>query len=160
MADLQALVADLDASRDAFLVALDDVDAELVTVPGVLGDWSVRDLVLHVAAWCEHGAHALELAAAGRGAEFAYSTDNTDAMNERFLADGRSIAPRDALAREETAFAQLRELVSGLDEALLAHRLGNGDTVEAVICYDGADHYREHTEHLRAWFADDEEGEE
>ena len=33
--------------------------------------------------------------------------------------------------------------------------LGNGDTVEAVIRYDGADHYAEHTAHLRAWFGAD-----
>ena len=153
-------MADLDASRDAFLAALDDVDAELVTVPGVVGEWSVRDLVVHVAAWCEHGAHALELAAGGRGTEFAYSTDDTDAMNARILAEGRAIAPPHALAREETAFARLRERVAGLDAALLAHRLGNGHTVEAVIGYDGADHYREHTEHLRAWFDDDDVDEE
>jgi hypothetical protein len=27
--------------------------------------------------------------------------------------------------------------------------------VEKVVRYDGPDHYREHTEHLRAWFGED-----
>jgi hypothetical protein len=50
--------------------------------------------------------------------------------------------------------------IAALDEALLGAALGNGDTVEAVIRYDGPDHYAEHTGHLRAWFgADPEEGE-
>ena len=53
----------------------------------------MRDLVVHVAAWAEHGAAALELAASGRGADFAYSKAETDAMNERILADGRSTSP-------------------------------------------------------------------
>lgn len=150
------LLAALDAARDDFLAALDEVDADLVTVPGVVGDWSVRDLVVHVAAWAEHAAAALDLAVTGRGAEFAYSTDETDAMNERILADGRSTSPAAALAREEAAFAGLRQRVEGLDGALLDLRLGNGDTVAEVIRYDGPDHYAEHTVHLREWFGTDD----
>jgi hypothetical protein len=156
----EGLLPALDGARDDFLAALGEVDVDLVTVPGVMGDWSVRDLVVHVAAWAEHAAAALELAAEGRGAEFAYSTDDTDAMNERILAEGRSIAPARALAREASAFAALRGRVEALDPSLLAMRLGNGDTVEEVIRYDGPDHYAEHTAHLRAWFGSDDEPDE
>jgi hypothetical protein len=153
------LLAALDTERDAFAAALADVDAELVTVPGVMGDWSVRDLVVHVAAWAEHGSRAVALAAEGRGDEFTYSTADTDAENVRILAVARETAPEEALAREEAAFADLRTRVAGLDPGLLAVRLGNGDSVEEVIRYDGPDHYAEHTAHLRAWFGggDDEE---
>lgn len=150
------LVGDLDAARQAFLDALADVDEDLVTVPGVMEDWSVRDLVVHVAAWAEHGADAVALAAAGRGDEFAYSTGDTDAMNARILEEGRSVAPAEALAREDAAFMRFRGLVDDLDPSLLPHRLGNGDTVEEVVRYDGPDHYAEHTAHLRAWFAPEE----
>ena len=156
MADRDALLADLDAARDAFLEVLAAVDAELATVPGVMEDWSVRDIVFHVALWCEHGSEALELATAGRGDEFAYSTADTDAMNERFLAEGRTVAPAEALRREEAAFADFRAAIAELDPALVGHRLGNGDTVEEVIGYDGPEHYAEHTEHLRAWFGADD----
>ena len=152
----EELLAALDASHADFLDALGDVDADLATVPGVMEDWSVRDLVFHVAAWSEHAAAALDLATSGRGAEFAYSTGDTDAMNERFLAVGRSISPSAALAREEAAFAAFRERVTGLEPSLLGLRLGNGDTVEEVIRYDGPDHYAEHTAHLRAWFSADD----
>lgn len=150
MAD--SLLRELDAAHDAFLDALADVDVALVTVPGVMEDWSVRDVVVHIAAWAEHGAGAIELATSGRGAEFAYTTADTDAMNERILADGRRTSPSEALAREEAAFAILRGAVEALDPALLELRLGNGDSVRDVITYDGAEHYAEHTEHLRAWF--------
>jgi hypothetical protein len=156
MAELESLLAALDAARDDFHDALAGVDAELVTVPGVLGDWSVRDLVVHVAAWDEHGTGALELASAGRGDEFAYSTADTDAENDRIEAEALRTSPSEALAREERAFAQFRAAIAALDPELLDHHLGNGDSVEAVIRYDGADHYAEHTEHIRAWFALDE----
>jgi hypothetical protein len=148
----RSLVAELDAARDAFLEALGLVDAVLVTAPGVVGEWSVRDLVVHVAAWCDHATAALDLARDGRGPEFAYSTGDTDAMNERIAAEARKVDPAEALRREASAFAAFRERVAGLPDDLLALRLGNGDTVEEVIRYDGPDHYAEHTEHLRAWF--------
>jgi hypothetical protein len=156
VAEIESLLGDLDAARAAFHDALAEVDEQLVTVPGVVGDWSVRDLVVHVAAWDEHGAAALELASSGRGADFAYSTTDTDAENDRIEAEALRTSPSEALAREERAFADFRAAIAALDRALLGEELGNGDSVEAVIRYDGADHYAEHTEHIRAWFdADD-----
>lgn len=159
MAERQPLLDELDAARGAFLEALDAVDAELVTAPGVVGDWSVRDLVVHVAAWSDHGADALALAVSGRGAEFAYSRDDTDAMNECFAAEARAVSPSQALDREDAAFGRFRAAVAALEPGMLAHRLGNGDTVEEVIRYDGPDHYAEHTQHVREWFGADDEGE-
>ncbi len=155
MDEIDALVAELEGARDAFHGALADVDADLVTVPGVVGDWSVRDLVVHVAAWSEHAAAALALASAGRGSEFAYSTDDTDAMNEGFVVEGRALSPREALERENAAFGAFRDALVALEGGSLGVRLGNGDTVEDLIRYDGPDHYAEHTEHLRAWFGED-----
>ena len=157
VAELEELLTALDAAREDFHAALGEVDAELVTVPGVVGDWSVRDLVVHVAAWDEHGAGALELASSGRGADFAYSTSDTDAENDRIEAEALRTSPSEALAREERAFAEFRAAIAELDPALLDHQLGNGDSVEAVIRYDGADHYAEHAEHIRAWFGPDED---
>ena len=113
-------------------------------------DWSVRDVVYHVAVWCEHGSEALGLAAHGRGDEFAYSTSDTDAMNARFLADGRSVSPADALAREEAAFGAFGRGSPGSTRRCSARRLGNGDTVEEVIVYDGPEHYA--SARLRCWF--------
>lgn len=150
----EVLLAELDAAREEFHAALADVDAELVTTSGVVGEWSVRDVVVHVAFWNEHAAQALELAAVGRGGEFAYSTDDTDAMNARLFAETQQVSPREALDREDAAFAAFRERLAVLDPGLLDVRLGNGDTVEDVVRYDGPSHYAEHTVHVRAWFTD------
>ena len=39
------------------------------------------------------------------------------------------------------------------DPEWLSERDADGDTLEEIILYDGADHYREHTHDIRAWFA-------
>ena len=156
MSRIEDLRAQLAREHDAFLEALEAVDLELVTVPGVVDEWSVRDLVVHVAFWAEHATNALRLAAAGRGDEFGYDTSQTDAMNARLLDEARETAPDAALERQERAFDDLAAELAALDPALLDLRLGNGDTVAEVVGYDGPGHYREHTAHLRDWFDGDE----
>ena len=149
------LIRDLDTARDAFGEAVDAVDLELATAPGIVGAWSVRDLVVHLAFWCEHGTEALRLATAGRASEFAYDTADTDRMNAELEHEARRTSPSAASEREERAFGALREAIATLEPGMLGLRLGNGDTVEQVIRYDGPDHYAEHTDHIRAWFADE-----
>ena len=157
MSRTQDLLAELAAEHDAFVTALEAVDLELVTAPGVVEDWSVRDLVVHVAFWAEHATDALRLATEGRGDEFAYDTSQTDAMNARLLEESRLTTPDAAVEREERAYEGLAAAISALDPSLLDVRLGNGDTVAEVIGYDGPEHYREHTAHLRAWFSEGDE---
>jgi hypothetical protein len=143
-----ALLADLERERAVFLEAL----AALPNPEGraVLESWDGRDLVVHAAFWSEHGANALELAASGRGAAFAYDKERTDAMNAEVAAAGHSSTLADARAREEAAYRRFRAGLSELDEAMLDQQLGNGDVVEDVVRYDGPDHYAEHAAHLRA----------
>jgi hypothetical protein len=143
-----ALLGELDRERSAFIAALDG----LAQPEGraIVESWDGRDLVIHAAFWSEHGANAVELAAAGRGGEFDYDNTKTDAMNAATAAEGHGSSLADARAREEAAFQRFRRAMASLDEGLLDLRLGNGDIVEAVIRYDGPDHYAEHAEHLRA----------
>lgn len=143
-----ALVDELERERAAFVAALDSLaDAE---GRAVVENWDGRDLVVHAAFWSEHGAEAVEMAAAGRGEEFAYDNTQTDAMNAATAAAGHGSSIGEARAQEGAAFARFRDAVAALDEALLDLQLGNGDTVEGVIRYDGPDHYAEHAEHLRS----------
>ena len=160
MTSVADLLGELEGARDDFAEAVDAVDLELATTPGIVGDWSVRDLVVHVAYWCEHGTDALLLAADGRGAAFAYDTADTDRMNAELESEARATPPAAATDREERAYAAFAEAIRGMDPALLSLRLGNGDTVEEVIRYDGPEHYAEHAAQVRAWFGGDRDDED
>ena len=143
-----ALLAKLDQERQAFITAL----AAVPNPEGrrVLEAWDGRDLVIHVAFWSEHAAGALEMAATGRGAEFDYDSSQTDAMNAATTANGHATSLVDAAAREAAAFERFRSALAALGDELLDLQLGNGDSVEDVVRYDGPDHYAEHAAHLRA----------
>lgn len=161
-----ALLAELTAARSGFLEAIGDVDPELLTAPGLLGEWSARDLVAHVAFWSDHGADALALAASGRAADYVDDGTDADAVNVERFAVSQSMSPDEAADDEARAFVRFADALAGIDDALLDTRLGSGDTVEQMVRYDGPDHYAEHTAHVRAWFggepdpADEDESQE
>jgi mycothiol maleylpyruvate isomerase-like protein len=142
------LLAELERERRAFLDALD----ALPNPEGrrIVESWDGRDLTVHVAFWSDHGANAVRLASAGRGADFDYDQSRTDEMNAEVTARGHGLPLATALEREAAAYERLRAGLAELDEALLDLQLGNGDTVEEVVRYDGPDHYAEHTAQLRA----------
>ena len=142
------LLDELDRQRADFVAALGALPPGTDERP-IVETWTARDLVWHCGFWSDHGAEALELALAGRGDEFGYRSDETDAMNASETAVGRRQEVAAIMAREDAAYVRLRAAISQLTDRLLDLELGNGDTVEAVLRYDGPDHYREHAGHLR-----------
>jgi hypothetical protein len=141
------LITELEQEREAFLAALD----ALPNPEGrrIVDSWDGRDLTVHVAYWSDHGANAVRLASAGRGAEFDYDSSKTDEMNAGAAARGHGLPLATALANEAAAHERLATSLAELDEPLLDLQLGTGDTVEDVVRYDGPDHYAEHTAQLR-----------
>jgi hypothetical protein len=151
-ARLKALADDLVAARTEFLDALGDVDPALLTSPGLVGEWSAREVVAHLGYWAGHAAEAIHHAEQGRLDEFdagAPSVDERNAVVARVAGETDLATVR---SREELAFEALRKRILGVDPEWLAERDADGDTLEEIIQDDGADHYREHTRHIRAWF--------
>ncbi|HEX2501607.1 MAG TPA: DinB family protein [Methylomirabilota bacterium] len=72
-------------------------------------DWSIRDVLAHVAAWEEEGARRLALIARGRGARIVwYDTPaELDAFNARAVAAARRLGTAAVLRRLATARARL-----------------------------------------------------
>ena len=145
---VDGLLIELARERQAFLVALDAL-GDSGSGRAVMGDWDGRDLAFHVAFWTDHGAEALHLAATGQAAAFDYDPSNTDAMNAATADAGRALTLAEARNAEAAGFERLRAALAAIDDETLDLALGNGDTVEDVIRYDGPDHYAEHAAQLR-----------
>lgn len=156
----KAVLRELVQARHEFLAALADVDPKLATTPGLVGEWSARELVAHMGYWCGHAAEALHLAGQGRAAEFG--EDNFD-VDERNRTVARIAAETDfgtVRQREEGSYAALVDALERAEPASLGERVSYGSTVEEVVREDGPAHYREHTEHLRAWWSGDREADD
>ena len=162
MATTAAILAELRAARDGFLAALDDVDPALLSVPGLVGDWSARELIAHLGYWSGHAAEALHRAELGTLHEFGSGDPacDVDAVNETVARVARESDLATVRLREEAAYGALVERLAAADDAWLLDTTGYRDTLEQVLREDGPDHYREHTFDLRSWFAGEPEPDE
>jgi hypothetical protein len=150
---IRALAEDLVAARGEFLAAVADIEPALLTAPGLVGEWSAREVIAHMGYWAGHAGEAIHHAEQGRLDEFGAgepSVDDRNAVVARVAAETDLATVR---SREEAAFAAFLNRVLGTDPEWLAERDADGDTLEEIILYDGADHYREHAHDIRAWFA-------
>ena len=131
----EELLSRIDGAWSEFLAALDGVPPERAGDTGVCGNWSVIDIVGHVAFWDGYVAGHLPWTY-GKGQEYWDGVSHA-AVDER---RGRSLpeAHRELLANHESILATIRDEQS-LDMPLLA---------EATF-----EHYAEHAGHLRSFLA-------
>jgi hypothetical protein len=153
-----ALLDDLVAARQAFVDSLADVDPALLTAPGLVGQWSAKELIAHLAYWTGHAAEAVHHAEQGRLEAFGEDELDVDARNAVVARVAGETDMATVRQREEAAFDALVARMKRLNPEWLEDRVSYGDTLEYVLRDDGADHYHEHTADVRSWFAgpDDE----
>jgi hypothetical protein len=148
-ADLQQRISQERAALEAALAGLSD--ARMLEA-GVVGAWSVKDLLGHMAFWAQEAAKNTELVKAGRQDQIvrpdtSKALDRWNAREQRLRA-GRSLGE----VRYELEESHQRALaaLAGLPEEKLSLNLDGGTFLE-LYALDTYDHYREHIDHILAW---------
>ena len=144
-----ALVAELEESRAALFATLDRVTPESLTTPGLVGEWSARELIAHLGYWSGHAAELVHAVEEGRIHEVGEGEPSVEEVNEKVARVARETPLAAVRARETASFEALAERLRLMDPTLLVERLPDGDTVEEGIRQDGPAHYREHADDLR-----------
>jgi hypothetical protein len=157
---VEALLRELQDARAEFTAALNDVEPELLMAPGLVGEWSARELIAHLGYWAGHAAEAVHQAELGLTADFGEDEHDVDERNAIVARVAAETDLRVVRQREEAAFEALVTRLERADPAWLDEKVSYGDTLERVIRDDGPEHYREHTLDLRAWFTGRDEGED
>jgi len=146
MTDAEALADELTAARSDFLAALEAVDQ---TAPGLVGDWTARELVAHLGYWAGHAVEVIHAVETGRADEVGVGETSVDVRNETVARVARQADLATVRKREAASVQALLERLAATDPALLDERLPDGATLAQGVREDGADHYREHTAALR-----------
>jgi hypothetical protein len=157
---VSSLVAELESAREEFMSALSDVEPDLLLAPGLVGEWSGRELIAHIGYWIGHAGEALHAAEQGRLAKFGEDELDVDERNAVVARVAGETDVGTVRKREEAAFEAMLTRLKRVDPANLDDKVSYGDTLERVIADDGAEHYREHALDLRAWFNENEGGDE
>ncbi len=148
----------LQAERTQWNALLDQVGLDRMDIPGVEGEWSVKQLVAHLT-WYEQ--------AVVEGAQQALNTGTfsrrrpegvgLDEMNAQIAEESRTRPASDALAEADAVFGQLLTLIAACPDAILndPQLLGLPDDMPPWmrVANNSYAHYREHEPALRAWLA-------
>ena len=146
----QRLVDELLAARAALLDELAAVAPESMTTPGLLGEWSARELIAHLGYWAGHAVEVIHAAEEDRLEELGVDNPSVDEVNETVARVARETDLATVRKREAASVEVLVERLRALDPSLLAQRLSDGASLADGIREDGAAHYREHADELRA----------
>ena len=144
-----SLVDDLRAARDELLTALAAISPESMTTPGLVGDWSGRELIAHLGYWTGHAVEVIHAVEEGRAGEVGVGEQPVDDVNETVARVARRTDIALVRKREAASVEALEQRLGTLDAELLAIRLPDGATLEEGIREDASDHYRGHAEELR-----------
>ena len=141
------LLREMDAGFAALLDAVDGLSEEQMTRVWY-GDWSVRDILAHVAGWHREEIAMLERMARGER-PVPESTDYTDddAWNARFVAKWRAASAGEVLAELKATKEAYVAAASRLPE----ERFEEGRTARRLVQQGCIEHYREHADEIRAW---------
>ncbi len=128
--------------------AIGSVPEGCIDEPGVVVEWSVKDLIGHVTTWEQEAIRALSRYLADRDLEAVVTWADIDGFNARESDRKRALSLSHLRGEFEESHSQLTALLSDFPEEELSSK-----GVEARIRIDTYDHYAEHTAHIRNWLA-------
>jgi hypothetical protein len=138
--DVKALLERIEEAWRELFAALDDIPEDRMSDPGVIGDWSLKDLFGHLAFWDEHAVAEIERALAGlpREDDAWQEMSETDhaARQDHTLPEQRS-----AMHQAHATLVERLEAVAGIDAA----------RIDEAIRPDTYEHYRDHIKDIQSW---------
>ncbi|MDQ2673033.1 MAG: DinB family protein [Chloroflexota bacterium] len=143
-ARVQGLMEGLTGARDDLFAALDRLDPASLTTPGLVGEWSARELIAHLGYWAGNAVETIHHVEDGRLDQIGAGAPPTDEMNATVARVARETDLATVRRREAASVEALLERLRRLDPGLLDVRLPDGQSLEAGIDEDAGAHYREH----------------
>ncbi len=136
---------------DTAWVALDESYAGLseaqMTTPGVAGEWSVRDILAHVATWEEEALKYLPLIIEGGRPPRYASYGGLDAFNARMTEAKRGLSLADVLAHLAKTHRQLVAYLRAVPE----EQFTTETRFRHRLRLDTYSHYPLHARMIREW---------
>ncbi len=141
----------IQTSRAALEAVLAQVPPAEIPSRLVQGNWSVQDLIAHLAYW---EGFVLTLFAALRAGKTLEPFHDLDLLNAQILVQGRKETLPNLLSREQETYARLLTLLAEATEAELFHPehfpATEGRALVGFVLDNTAGHYDEHLPDLTA----------
>jgi len=152
----EAVISSLKTSRESLLSAIEGLDNEAMLEPNVIGDWSVKDILVHLSLWEAELVTLLWQARQGRRPATAQLADESvDDLNARWYQMHRDRDLAQVLDDFHAVRHQTLRRVDGFsDRELTDPELFpwlNGEPLEQWIDSDSFGHEAEHVVQILTW---------
>ncbi len=150
----QTLLDKMQTRRAEWDGLIAQVGEDRLEQPGVVGEWSAKDLAAHILFWEKEMSIALDEMAQGQTPRFATMND-TDALNEQNWQRSHGRPAQEVLAESQAVFRRLVEQVRATPEEELLdpdrYAWLEGKPLWRAVASETYGHYRMHVDQLRAW---------
>jgi hypothetical protein len=145
--DKARLLAELESGFSGLLDSVEGLtDQQMLIV--WLGDWSVRDILAHVAGWHREMAKAFDRIGRGeRPVPEDVDYSNFHSWNANFASDSRRVSPEEVLVELKASQKAFAAAAAAVPE----DRFEEGRAAHRIIHTTGIEHYAEHEPAIREW---------
>jgi hypothetical protein len=144
----QQLLDRLDSAWVEFQASYAGLSNSLLTEPGVVGDWSVKDVIAHVTWWEEEALRHLPPIISGeRPPRYSATYGGIDAFNAMMAEQKRDLSLSDVLTQQADTHRRLIEFIQGVPDDQFARET----RFRRRLRLDTYGHYPIHTTSIREW---------
>ena len=146
---IEKLLQRLDAAWTAFQASYAGLpDAQLLE-PGVVADWSVRDIIAHVTIWEEEALKHLPLIIVGGRPPRYVTYGGIDAFNAQMIAQKRGLSLAEVRRQQDDTHRRLIDFIRSAP----AEQFVRETRARRRLRLDTHGHYPLHTAAIQAWRA-------
>lgn len=144
----QKVLGRLDKSWSEFKESYAGLSQTGMLKSGVVGKWSIRDIIVHVTSWEEEALkHLPVILQGGRPRRYSVLYGGIDAFNAMITENRKNLSFREVLRQQDFVHRQLVELIESVPE----EHLGGETKFRHRLRLDTYGHYRKHAAAIRNW---------
>ncbi len=150
------LVEAIEKEWETLQAAIEGLSDEQMTRLAVTGQWTVKDLLAHIAMWESKTVTAMFKAEKGvTPSDLVESGPPVDALNAQFYREQKDRPLERVLEDSHAVHLALLNRVEAMPEKMLTDpkqfKWMKGEPLSAMVAGDSFEHYREHAAEIRAW---------
>jgi hypothetical protein len=146
----EKLLETIELRWDELLTSVEGLSDEEMQSPGVVGDWSVKDILAHITTWeTEALKHLPEIAAGKPQQRYKDVYGGLDAFNALTFKENRVRSLSEVRTRLTETHQQLLDYLDTVPDELLHSR----ERFRTRLRWDTYSHYPIHAAHIREWRA-------
>lgn len=143
--DKQTAIKQVEDGAAELNAAIEGLDEAQMTKT-FYGDWSVKEILAHIAGWQTEMTGGIERMARGeRPTPEGVDYSDGDAWNARFAERSKALSASDVAAQMRTAYAGFIAAAKTIGD----DRYGEGKTINRMLEATGYGHYKEHLPAIR-----------